>query len=149
MIEYRERLIPSTGIWLAALVLPMGAGVVLLPLNLVWSLIAALLVAAATAAALWNAAPVLTVDSNGVFTAGKAHIEGQFLTDATPIAGGQAASDARGRDLDARAFLVIRGWVDGLVRLGLQDPEDPTPYWLVSTRDPTRLAAAINSIRAH
>ena len=50
----------------------------------------------------------------------------------------------RGVRLDARAYLLIRGWIPGLVRVELDDPDDPTPYWLVSTRHPVRLAAALS-----
>jgi hypothetical protein len=30
----------------------------------------------------------------------------------------------------------------------LNDPDDPTPYWLISTRRPKRLAAALSSQRS-
>jgi hypothetical protein len=49
----------------------------------------------------------------------------------------------RGVDLDARAFLKIRPWVKPVVRIELDDDNDPTPYWLVSTRRPKELAAAL------
>ena len=45
--------------------------------------------------------------------------------------------------LDARAWLLVRGWIPGVARITLDDPTDPTPYWLVSTRDPEGLAAAL------
>ncbi len=45
--------------------------------------------------------------------------------------------------LDARAWLLLRGWIPGVVRVRLDDPDDPTPYWLVSSRHPRRLAAAL------
>jgi hypothetical protein len=52
---------------------------------------------------------------------------------------------ARGPRLDARAYLCLRGWVAGGVRVTLNDPADPTPYWLVSSTDPTALARAITT----
>jgi hypothetical protein len=42
---------------------------------------------------------------------------------------------------------VLRPWVDGVVRVALTDPADPAPYWLVSTRRPEVLAAALE--RSH
>jgi hypothetical protein len=33
--------------------------------------------------------------------------------------------------------------VPGAVQVLLDDPADPTPYWLVSTRHPERLAATL------
>jgi hypothetical protein len=44
---------------------------------------------------------------------------------------------------DPAAFVVQRAWAPGAVYLRLDDPDDPTPYWLVSTRHPERLAEAV------
>lgn len=44
---------------------------------------------------------------------------------------------------DRLAFPVIRPWIGTAVQVVLDDPEDPTPYWLVSTRKPLRLAEAL------
>jgi hypothetical protein len=41
------------------------------------------------------------------------------------------------------AFIVQRPWVPGAVRVVLNDPVDPTPYWVVSSRHPAALAEAI------
>ncbi len=48
-----------------------------------------------------------------------------------------------GTRLDARAFLCQRGWIHTAVRVDLVDPLDPTPYWIVSTRHPDDLVAAL------
>jgi hypothetical protein len=56
---------------------------------------------------------------------------------------GKDAVAERGTRLDARAYLMLRGWIPGVARITLDDPTDPTPYWLVSTRDPEGLAAAL------
>lgn len=45
---------------------------------------------------------------------------------------------------DARAHLVLRPWLSTTVELTLADPADPVPYWLVSTRRPGALAAALD-----
>ncbi|MEJ3655231.1 DUF3093 domain-containing protein [Actinomycetes bacterium KLBMP 9759] len=50
---------------------------------------------------------------------------------------------ALGPELDPAAFLVHRGWVGPVVRVEVTDPEDPTPYWIFSVRDPERLLAAL------
>jgi hypothetical protein len=41
------------------------------------------------------------------------------------------------------AFVVQRPWVPGAVQVHLDDPDDPTPYWVVSSRLPAALAAAV------
>ena len=48
-----------------------------------------------------------------------------------------------GVDADARAYLLLRPYLKRAVRVEITDPADPTPYWLVSTRHPDRLAAAV------
>ncbi|APT94893.1 membrane protein [Corynebacterium stationis] len=53
-----------------------------------------------------------------------------------------ARRSALGPQLDPAAFLVSHQWVDELVMLVLDDPEDPTPYWLVSSKDPEALLRA-------
>jgi hypothetical protein len=37
---------------------------------------------------------------------------------------------------------VIRPWVDAVVKVTISDPQDPTPYWIVSSRNPERFIAA-------
>lgn len=50
---------------------------------------------------------------------------------------------ALGPEGDPTAYVVFRAWVPGSVLVELADPDDPTPYWLVSTRRPEALAAAV------
>jgi len=52
-----------------------------------------------------------------------------------------------GRDADARAYLLLRPYLSRSVRVDVADPADPTPYWLVATRRPQRLAAALTAAR--
>jgi hypothetical protein len=51
----------------------------------------------------------------------------------------------RGPEINPNAFLAIRFWVKEGVKINLSDPKDPTPYWLVSSSQPKRLAKLINS----
>ena len=46
---------------------------------------------------------------------------------------------------DRRAFVVSRPWLHSAVRVLVTDPEDDTPYWVVGTRHPERLLAALGS----
>lgn len=52
-----------------------------------------------------------------------------------------------GRDADPLAFVIQRPWIPGGVRIDLDDPDDPTPYWFISSRHPERLAAALTEAR--
>lgn len=48
-----------------------------------------------------------------------------------------------GVDADVRAFLHTRPYISRAVKIAIADPADPTPYWLVSTRHPRKLAAVL------
>lgn len=56
-----------------------------------------------------------------------------------------AKSAALGRQLDPAAYVLHRGWVGPMVLLVLDDPDDPTPYWLVSCRHPERVLSALRT----
>ncbi|WP_448855399.1 DUF3093 domain-containing protein [Corynebacterium camporealensis] len=47
-----------------------------------------------------------------------------------------ARRNALGPQLDPAAFLVTHGWVKKHAMLVLDDPEDPTPYWLICSKNP-------------
>lgn len=53
-----------------------------------------------------------------------------------------ARRNAMGRQLDPAAFVVSHGWIKEMVMLVLDDPRDPTPYWLIGTKNPTKLLRA-------
>ncbi len=48
-----------------------------------------------------------------------------------------------GREGDPAAFVSIRPWIGPGVQLWLDDPEDPTPYWVVSSRHPERVVELV------
>lgn len=56
-----------------------------------------------------------------------------------------ATAGRTGPRADARAHLVLRPYAKTAVELTLDDPADPVPYWLVSTRRPARLAEAVGA----
>lgn len=49
---------------------------------------------------------------------------------------------AMGRQYDPATFAVSHDWVDEMALFVIEDPEDPTPYWLISTKDPEALLTA-------
>lgn len=57
----------------------------------------------------------------------------------------EAKRKALGPEFDPAAFMLHRGWVGPAVRVHLTDPEDPTPYWVFSTRKPEKLAEILRS----
>ena len=103
--------------------------------------------AALTTLVFWSFGSARLVVSDGVLHAGRAHIPVDLLADPTALDREETRRVA-GVDADARAFLVLRPYISEAVQVWVVDPADPTPYWLVSTRHPGRLAAAIRAARA-
>jgi len=73
---------------------------------------------------------------------GEAHLPAEVVSRSAEVPV-SAKSAALGRQLDPAAFVVHRPWVGPMVLLVLDDPDDPTPYWMVSTRRPDRVLAAL------
>ncbi len=73
-----------------------------------------------------------------------AHLPLQVIG-AVTVVDAAARRDLLGQDADPVAFVILRPWITGGVRIDVADPQDPTPYWFVSSRHPERLAAALLS----
>ena len=73
---------------------------------------------------------------------GNAHLPTNVIARAAEVPR-SAKSAALGRQLDPAAYVLHRAWVGPMVLVVLDDPDDPTPYWLFSTRHPERVLAAI------
>ncbi|ACZ30942.1 hypothetical protein Xcel_1923 [Xylanimonas cellulosilytica DSM 15894] len=140
---FRERLLPGAGALATAVAAGLLALVVLLPLHPPSAVVVGVAVAAAGITWLVAGAPVLAVD-DGVLHAGRAHVPVELLGEATPLTTREQMRAELGGRLDARAHVVLRSWIPTGVRVVLRDPADPTPYWLLSTRRPEELAAALH-----
>jgi hypothetical protein len=82
---------------------------------------------------------------DGWLRAGRARISGDFVGGAEPL-DPAATRRVAGPDADARAYLLLRPYLKRAVRVTVRDDHDPAPYWLVSTRHPRELAAAVTAI---
>lgn len=74
--------------------------------------------------------------------AGPAHLPVTVISRSAEIAP-SAKSAALGRQLDPAAYVLHRAWVGPMILAVLDDPDDPTPYWLVSCRHPERVLSAL------
>lgn len=148
-VDYSERLtVPlrwwvqgtmfSASIWLACAVAmaPLAAGLIALAFG---ALIAFGFLS-------YGAARISVAGSE--FRAGRARIPVSFVGDVTALDAEQTRLIA-GRDADARAYLLLRPFLKRAVKVTIDDPRDPTPYWLVSTRHPQRLARALATSPGH
>jgi Protein of unknown function (DUF3093) len=76
--------------------------------------------------------------------AGSAHLPVSVIARSAEIPR-SAKLAALGRQLDPAAYLLHRAWIGPMVLVVLDDPDDPTPYWLVSCRHPERVLSALRS----
>jgi hypothetical protein len=143
MPEYREKLWPTPWIYVASLLLVPASILVLAPVSLPAGIATGIILYLAVIASLTITAPVIEVH-DGTLRAGRAEIALAYTGEAVPAFDAEARIE-RGTGLDARAFLVVRGWVQPVVKVPITDPADPAPYWLLSSRRPKELAAAINN----
>ncbi len=90
-----------------------------------------------------SSAPGGTDDETELWV-GDAHLPTSFITRSAEVPR-SAKSAALGRQLDPAAYVVHRAWVGPMALLVLDDPDDPTPYWLVSCRRPDRVLSALRS----
>lgn len=141
MTHFREKVHAAPWVYIStALVIPASL-IVFLPINPWVGAGVAIVLYGLIVLALLVAAPVIEV-TDTEFVAGRARIERRHLGEVSAFDGDEATLE-RGQRLDARAWLVIRGWVKPVVKVMVIDPEDTTPYWLVSTRKPDELIAAL------
>ena len=144
-VLYRERLSPSLWTLLsAALAGPMVA-LVFVPLDATVALVAGLVVAAVLMASLILLSPVVEV-RGGELRVGRAHIPLDQLGAPTALVGDEARL-ARGPALERSAWHLLRGGIDGVVRVPVVDERDPVTEWVFSTRTPERIVAVIERAR--
>lgn len=154
VVRYAERLwVPwwwwFPGLGVAALIaLEVNQGVPALP---TWVPFAVLLPVAA-AVLLWFSKTEVRVVGGGAadpaaaaeLWVGDAHLPVDVISRSAEVPR-SAKSAALGRQLDPAAYVVHRAWVGPMVLVVLDDPDDPTPYWLVSCRRPDRVLSALRS----
>lgn len=141
--HYRERLSVPIRWWAQGTMLVASlwlAVIVAVPGAVAWAVTGAAVALMATLFLTYGAALVSVED--GWFRAGRARVELRFVGEVVPL-DAEATRLVAGRDADARAYLLLRPYRKKAVKVSLNDPADPTPYWLVSTRRPDALAAAL------
>ena len=138
---YRERLGPSLWILVAAAVAAPMAALVFSPIDTTLALVVGLAVGVLLIALMLGTAPVVRV-ADGELRAGRAHIGVEFLG-SPDVLTGEEARQARGAGLDPRSWHLIRGGIDGVVVIPVRDADDPTTAWVISSRTPDRLSAAV------
>lgn len=146
-VLYQERLRVPLRWWVQATMFVATlwlAFVVSMPGPLAWGATGVALLAVGGLFLGYGSARVAVVD--GMFYAGPARIEVTYLADPTPL-DAETTRRLAGREANARAYHLLRPYLKRAVKVTVADPADPVPYWLVSTRRPERLAAALAAAR--
>ncbi|TAK69480.1 MAG: DUF3093 domain-containing protein [Actinomycetota bacterium] len=146
-VLYAERLVPAWWLWpitfgLAA-VLAVAYGYAY---GVAVGVVIVVAVQAALVAAILATAVVVRVDDR-VFRAGRARLPLRYVGRVRAL-DPQAAALARGRGADVSAYFVLRTWsTSTAVEVEITDPADPHRSWLVSTRHPHAVVAALTAAR--
>ncbi|MEV4810326.1 DUF3093 domain-containing protein [Micromonospora avicenniae] len=100
----------------------------------------------ATAAGLWWLGRIRVSVRDGELLVDDARLPVRYVADVVPL-DPAGRREVLGVGADPLAFVVQRPWIGGAVQVVLDDPADPTPFWVVSTRRPVELAEAILAAR--
>jgi hypothetical protein len=142
---YRERLWAAPWLFIStALVIPASI-LVFAPISMAAGIIVAIVLYLAIVAMLIASAPTLRVTKTHLI-AGRASIPLEMIGQPQAFRDEQATLE-RGQRLDARAWLLIRGWIKPVVKVPVLDVDDPAPYWLLSTRNPDQLVRVLDEAR--
>lgn len=144
MPTYNERLTAPASWWVCALAFAVVWGWIMLVVT-TWPIAIAttVIVAALTLAGVWRYGSLRIETDGHELRVGAARIVLSDIGTAIPL--DRAEYRRRlGTGADARAHLVTRPYLDHGVLIEITDDRDPTPYWLVSSRRPQALAAAVN-----
>ncbi|GDY77691.1 hypothetical protein SAV31267_071760 [Streptomyces avermitilis] len=125
------------GVSMALILLPFGT------LPLLGGLVGGTAVAAVVASSYGSIRIRVVGDS---LIAGEAKIPVAALGEAE-IMDQEEARAWRTYKANPRAFMLLRSYIPTALRVEVTDPQDPTPYLYLSTREPERLAAALKAAR--
>jgi hypothetical protein len=143
--RYRERLSAPPSWWALALLFGVAVGWAFYVATPAWvagvAFAIALAVSVSVVASYGSA--MVEVSAEG-FRAGRALLPWSAVGDVRSL-GRDETRRAAGVDADARAYLVLRAYCGGAVRVEVDDDADPTPYWLVSTRRPEAVASVLRA----
>lgn len=144
---YEERLTAPRSWWLISFLVGVSFALILLPFGTLPMLggLAGGTAVAAVAASSYGSMRIRIVGDS--LLAGEAKIPVSALGEAE-VLDAEEARAWRTYKADTRAFLLLRSYIPTALRVEVTDPEDPTPYLYLSTREPERLAEALAAARA-
>ena len=143
---FKERLWPGALGWASILAFAGVLGLAMGPAR-PWLAAGVGLVALAVGCALAYLTASRVEVRDGSLIAGAARIPARLLG-AGKTLDREMLRAALGPGSDARDYVLLRSWLPGAVSFPVVDPADSTPRWVVSTRRPEALLAAVEAARA-
>ena len=134
---YRERVLPSAPNLLLPIFLFVSVVAIMLPISEPWAIPVAALLSAAFVTFLFVSSPVIEISETELVCKG-ARIDRKFLGEIAIIPKTESFEQL-GQKLDARSWLAIQPSVKGLLKIEIVDETDPTPYWLLTSRNAERI----------
>jgi hypothetical protein len=143
---FQERLWPSVGQWVFAFIMTSSLGIAYgraygADLGIVVGIIATIAVAIGLAVN----TPLIQIDELN-FRVGRARLPLQYVGK-IQILDEEQSRRARSTDANSNAHFQLRGGIKTTVIVEVTDPQDPHPYWQVSSRNPDALIAALNAAK--
>lgn len=137
-------MLPSPASFLPLLLLYPSLLLVFLPINAGFGHLLGALATLLAVFALFLNAPVILV-SEGRLSVKNSRLQIGEIAETVAIDRNEAFEERTSR-LDSRAYLVIKSSVPTYLKIFLKsNPDDQTPYWLVSTRRSTELKKMLDS----
>lgn len=136
--SYSERVFPGLSFFLATLFAPAALYLIVLAFDDFWALITFVVSELAIIFLGLFAAPTLSLSSK-TLSIGNVKIPTQYVK-AITVVDPSAQQSEKGPKLNPSAYVRFQVGVKGLLKVELNDPNDPTPYWLISSRNPDLVA---------
>jgi hypothetical protein len=136
--SYSEGVFPGLSFFLATLFAPAALYLIVLAFDEFWALITFVVSELAIIFLGLFAAPTLSLSSK-TLSIGNVKIPTQYVK-AITVVEASAQQSEKGPKLNPSAYVRFQVGVNGLLKVELNDPNDPTPYWLISSRNPDLVA---------
>jgi hypothetical protein len=143
---FQERLWPSVGQWVFAFIMTSSLGIAYgraygADLGIVVGIAATIVVIIG----LVVNTPLIQIDELN-FRVGRARLPLQYVGKIQKLDADQSRR-ARSTDANSNAHFQLRGGIKNTVIVEVTDPQDPHPYWQVSTRNPDALIAVLSTAK--
>ncbi|MDO5723934.1 MAG: DUF3093 family protein [Flaviflexus sp.] len=142
---YRERLYPSPAMLIVAALFAASFGLIAVPFSVPLAIVIALVAGVAVPALLWASAPRITLSREGtktVLRCSGAHISLGYIGD-TRLVDEAGIKQALRAENEGRYWICYSSAVPQALEVEIVDEADPHEAWLICSRSPQRLQAAL------